>query len=248
MRFTSETTSDGVSERLFTLGDIPGVLWSPAGDAASRPLVLLGHGGGQHKGAPGVAARARRYVTDCGFAVAAIDAPGHGDRPRTGRDERFSAGIGERMAAGEPVGPLVARHNAALAALAVPEWQATLDALRDHAGLDGPAGDWGVSLGSAIGVPLTAAEPRITAAVFGLAAHETLAEAAARITIPVEFLLQWDDELVPRESGLALFDAFASREKTLHANPGRHAEVPAFEVDSSQRFFARHFGGGGGGG
>jgi len=31
MRFTSETTSDGVSERLFTLGDIPGVLWSPAG-------------------------------------------------------------------------------------------------------------------------------------------------------------------------------------------------------------------------
>jgi len=27
MRFTSETTSDGVSERLFTLGDIPGVLW-----------------------------------------------------------------------------------------------------------------------------------------------------------------------------------------------------------------------------
>jgi hypothetical protein len=48
---------------------------------------------------------------------------------------------------------------------------------------------------------------------------------------------------VPREEGLALFDAFASREKTLHANPGRHGEVPAFEPESSARFFARHLGG-----
>ncbi|MCW2904998.1 MAG: alpha/beta hydrolase, partial [Streptosporangiaceae bacterium] len=40
--------------------------------------------------------------------------------------------------------------------------------------------------------------------------------------------------------GLALFGAFASREKTLHANPGRHAGVPAFELDSSERFFTRH--------
>jgi hypothetical protein len=45
---------------------------------------------------------------------------------------------------------------------------------------------------------------------------------------------------VPREAGLALFDAFASHEKTLHANPGRHAGVPAFELDSSERFFTRH--------
>jgi hypothetical protein len=83
--------------------------------------------------------------------------------------------------------------------------------------------------------------------VFGLAGREFLAEAAAGVTIPVEFLLQWDDELVSRESGLALFDAFGSAEKTLHANPGRHAEVPVFEVDSSQRFFTRHLGKGDGG-
>jgi hypothetical protein len=78
--------------------------------------------------------------------------------------------------------------------------------------------------------------------VFGLADGEALAEAAARISIPVEFLLQWDDELVPRADGLALFGAFGSAEKTLHANPGRHGEVPAFEHDSSERFFARHLG------
>ena len=141
-----------------------------------------------------------------------------------------------------PIGPQIARDNAGRAARAVPEWRVTLDALqeRDGVGVDGPVGYWGVSLGSAIGVPLAAAEPRITAVVFGLAGHHILAEAAARVTVPVEFLLQWDDELVPRESGLALFDAFVSREKTLHANLGRHTAVPAFEMDSSARFFIRH--------
>ncbi len=243
LRLESETTSDGVSARLFTLGDITGVFWSPAGAAGRRPLVLLGHGGGRgHKKAPGGVARARRYVADCGFAVAAIDAPGFGDRPRTERDEQFIADIRARAAAGEPIGPHVVRYNAVLAAQAVPEWQATLDALigLDQVGPGGPVGYWGVSLGSALGVPLVAAEPRITAAVFGLAGDETLAEAAARVRVPVQFLLQWDDELVPRAAGLALFGAFGSGEKTLHANPGRHAEVPAFELADSERFFTRH--------
>jgi pimeloyl-ACP methyl ester carboxylesterase len=217
------------------------VLWSPMSATVGRPLVLLGHGGGQHRAAPGVQARARRYVTACGFAVAAIDAPGHGHRQRTDEDERFMAEIMELRAAGQAVAPRIVRRNATLASRAVPEWRATLDAIQEPECL-GPSlvGFWGVSLGSAIGIPLAAAEPRISAAVFGLNGHETLSEAAAKITIPVEFLLQWDDELVPRDSGLALFDAFASQEKTLHANPGRHADIPAFELESSQRFFTRH--------
>jgi pimeloyl-ACP methyl ester carboxylesterase len=242
MDLTSDTTTDGVAEYHFTVSGVPGALWSPAGAVGGRPLVLLAHGGGQHKKTPGVVARARRYVTALGFAAAAIDAPGHGGRPKTVEDERHVAAVREQMAAGEPVAPLIERGNAALAVRAVPEWQAALDGLRelDWVGADGPVGFWGVSMGTAVGVPLAAAEPRIAAAVFGLASHERLAEAAARVTVPVEFLLQWDDELVPRESGLALFDAFASREKTLHANPGGHVEVPRFELDSSEHFFARH--------
>lgn len=245
MLFTSQTSSNGVVERLFTLDSVPGVLWSPAGATGGRPLVLLAHGGGQHKKAPGLLARAHRYVTACGFTVAAIDAPGHGGRPRTGQDERFVAGMRERMAAGEPVYPDIARYNAELAQRAIPEWQAVIGAVAelDGVGAGGPVGFWGVSLGTATGVPLAAAEPRITAAVFGLGGHETLAGPAARVTIPVQFLLQWDDEHVPRDSGLALFDAFASREKTLHANPGRHMEVPRFEVEDSAQFFARHLAG-----
>ena len=239
MRFTSETTANGVSEHLFTLGDIPGVLWTPSGAAGGCPLVLLAHGGGGHKKTPGVVARARAYVTECGFAVAAIDAPGHGDRPMTEHDQQAVADIRRRRDAGEPFLSAIVRYNAELAVRAVPDWQTTLDALQDGE-TDRPVGFWGMSQGSAIGVPLAAAEPRITAAVFGLAGRETLADPAARVTIPLEFWLQWDDELVPRDSGLALFDAFASREKTLHAHPGRHAELPVSERESSQRFLARH--------
>lgn len=239
MRFTSQATSDGVSARHFTVDGVPGVLWTPAGSDDQRPLILLGHGGGQHKTAPGVEWRARRFVA-AGFAAAAVDAPGHGDRPRPAGDERLVARFRAAAAAGEPVGPHVARLNAALAERAVPEWRTVLTALGGDVGPDAPVGYWGASLGAAIGIPLVAAEPRIAAAVVGLAGGETLVAAAARVTVPVEFLLQWDDELIPRDDGLALFDAFASAEKTLHANPGRHAVVPEYELESAVRFFARH--------
>jgi len=39
-----------------------------------------------------------------------------------------------------------------------------------------------------------------------------------------------------------LFDALASAEKTLHAHPGQHGDLPSFELDSTLRFFARHLG------
>ena len=242
MRFGAETTSDGVTERHFAVGDVPGVGWAPAGAEGPRPLVLLGHGGGAHKKVPSMVARAGRYVTGSGYAVAAIDSPGWGGRPVPVEYEPFNAEIEELSAAGKPLGDVFARRGVIIAKLAIPEWQATIDALTrlDWIGADAPVGYWGVSLGTAIGVPLVAAEPRIRAAVLGLMGHETLAEAAAKITVPVEFELQWSDEIVPRESGLALFDAIGSAEKTLHANPGGHMDVPMFEVDSSERFFARH--------
>jgi pimeloyl-ACP methyl ester carboxylesterase len=242
VKFTAETSSNGVVERDFTVGDLTGVLWSPATSSGRVPLVLLGHGGGTHKRWPAMVGRANRLVIDGGFAAAAIDAPGHGGRPLTATDERETAALQQAMAAGEPVGPIVVRYNADIARRAVPEWQAALDALQGlpEIGAGGPVGYYGLNMGTAIGVPLAAVEPRITAAVFGIFWHESLAEIARQITIPVEFVLQWEDEHIDRRSGLALFDAFASTEKTLHANAGRHKQVPRFEADSAVRFFARH--------
>src|SRR5437667_10964009 len=112
MRFTSQTSSDGVTEPLFTVtfafGESPGVLWTPDGAAGTRPLVLMGHGGGQHKKAPGIVARARRFAAECGFAVAAVDAPGHGDRPRNEEHDRLIGEMRNRMQTGGDVAPVLA--------------------------------------------------------------------------------------------------------------------------------------------
>ncbi|WP_433599244.1 alpha/beta hydrolase [Nocardia sp. CA-135953] len=185
-------------------------------------------------------ARAHRYVTNGGFVVAAIDAPGHGDRPQTERGRHLLAVIRQNAAAGMPMASDVRRYNTELAAQVIPEWRAALDALLTLDEIAEPVGYWGVSLGTSLGVRLLAAEPRISAAVLGLAHGHALLDIAASITVPIEFLLQWDDEMVPRDAGFALFDAFASTEKTLHANPGLHSQTPSFELESSQRFFARH--------
>ncbi|GAY13094.1 alpha/beta hydrolase [Pseudonocardia sp. N23] len=242
LEFTADTTSDGVLSRDFVLGDIPGVLWSGPDGPGRAPLVLLGHGGGTHKRAPAMSGRADLLVKVGGFTVVTLDAPGHGDRPRTATDDREVAAMQAAMAAGEPVGPLVGPYNADIAARAVPEWRAVLDALQQLPGIgaDGPVGYSGLNMGTAIGIPLVATEPRITAAVLGQFWPETVAHFARRITVPIEFDLQWDDEHIPREAGLALFDAFASTEKSLHVNAGRHKELPRFEADSATRFLARH--------
>jgi dienelactone hydrolase len=241
MRFTSVTSSDGVCEQLFTLDEIPGVLWTPDCAVGARPLILMGHGGGQHKKAPDIVAHARRFVTECGFAVAAVDVPAHGDRPPHETYDRIATENQARVDAGAELAPLIAGFQAMVARQTVPEWRAVLDALVEHLG-PGPVGYWGVSLGCGLGVPFVAAEPRVRAAVLGLGGAFASAEVAAQVTIPVQFLVQWDDERVPRAQSLALFDAFGSAEKTLHANPGKHGDIPPFELDSAARFFTRHLG------
>ncbi|MGW0176274.1 alpha/beta hydrolase [Rhodococcus sp. NPDC003322] len=245
MHFTSETSSNGVVERHFTLDDITGVLWSPTSGTVGAPLLLSGHSGGMHKKAPGLVAGAFRSVTTDGFAVAAIDAPGHGDRPRNHQDQRWVEAIHRARAAREPIAPIVIDYNLSLAERAVPEWQATLDALQalPEIGAAAPIGYGGMTLGVVTGLMLTPVEPRIAAVSFGgVFVTDSLIEAARRITVPVEYRIPWDDDELDRAAGVALFDAFASKEKTLHAHPGRHYQVPDHERESSARFFARHLG------
>jgi len=247
VRFTAETSSNGVIERDFTVGDVPGVLWSPAAGSDHAPVVLMGHGGGLHKKTPALLARAHDTVTTWGYTVVAIDAPGHGERPRTAQDDLIRAELRQAQAAGdtERFASISIGYVASLAERAVPEWQATLNALQElpEIGREAPIGyGGGISLGTAIGIPLTAIEPRITAAIFGggFFVSEPLIEAARQITVPVQFLLPWDDEHVDRQSALALFDAFASKQKTLHANPGDHRTIRWIGLDTA--FLARHLG------
>jgi dienelactone hydrolase len=238
MRFTSEQRlDDGVLERDFTLGEIPGVLWTSG--SAPAPLILSGHNGGLHKRQPRLVARARHSAAEYGYAVAAIDAPGHGDRPRSAVDEQHRAELRRAIEAGEPVDDIVDAFILPLVERAVPEWRATLDALLSLPEIGGPVGYAGMT---AIGIRLALVEPRIAAAGFfaGGFVPSALREEARQVTVPLLFLMQWDDEGMARQPVLDLFDAFGSKEKTLHANLGGHAGTPWFEVDDGNRFFARH--------
>ncbi|WP_433243161.1 alpha/beta hydrolase [Actinomadura nitritigenes] len=241
MRFTSEQRlDDGVLERGFTLGGIPGILWTPGSASAPAPLILMGHPGGLSRMYPRLAARARHAAAD-GYAAAAIELPGSGDRPRLADVDEARADLRRALEAGEPVGDgIVDRLILPLVGEAVPEWRAALDALLALPGIGGPVGFAGGPI--SIGVRLAVVEPRISAAVLfaGSFVPRAVFEEARQVTIPLLVLLQWDDEGNDRQMALDLFDAFGSREKTLHANMGGHTGVPRFEGDDGSRFFARH--------
>jgi dienelactone hydrolase len=246
---SAEPAHDTKATRLpFTVrrpeGDVPAVLWLPERPAERRPLVLVSHGGTMHKESRSIARLGNRLAGDLGYAALAIDLPYHGER--TPADERGLSSLERR----EHVGLKVLRERNLLATgNAVADWRAAIDAAQElDTASHGPVGYVGLSLGTRFGVPLAAAEPRIAVAVFGLfgcPAAETdsaFADAARRITIPVLYLQQWDDELYPRDVGLALFGLLASQDKTLHGNPGGHFQVPRNEDDDVVRFLRRHLG------
>ncbi|MER5904902.1 dienelactone hydrolase family protein [Streptomyces mirabilis] len=241
MQFTSEQRlDDGVLEREFTLGEIPGILWTPGSASAPAPLILLGHPGGLHKMYPRLAARARHSAAE-GFAAATIELPGSGDRPRSAAAEQARADLRRALEAGEPVDDeIVDRLVLPLVEKAVPEWQTTLDALLSLPEIGGPVGYSGGVI--AIGTRLAVVEPRISAAVLfaGSFVPRAMLEEARQVTIPLHVLLQWDDKGNDRQQALDLFDAFGSKEKTLHANLGGHTGVPQFAGDAAAQFFTRH--------
>ncbi|MET7595737.1 alpha/beta hydrolase [Streptomyces sp. NPDC004082] len=242
LHFTSEQRlDDGVLEREFTLGDIPGILWTPASAPAPTPLILLGHPPlGLDKMYPRLAARARQAAAD-GFAAATIELPGSGKRPRWAAAEQARADLRRTLEAGEPVSDeIIDALTIPLVDAAVPEWQSTLDALLSLPEIGGPVGYSGGVI--SLGVRLAAVEPRIVAAGLfaGSFVPRATFEEARQVTIPLHVLLQWDDERNDRQAALDLFDAFGSKEKSLHANMGGHTGVPQSAGDAAAQFFTRH--------
>ena len=118
LRWGSSTRDEGgVEERRFEVtrdggGPIPGVVWLPPGAPQPGPLVLLGHGGAQHKAHARMLAR--RDALD-GIATAAIDGPVHGDRGGVSSmaDPRLAAAFAS-----------MSTYDSIVA-----DWQAALDAL-----------------------------------------------------------------------------------------------------------------------
>jgi len=176
-----------------------------------------------------------------GFAAVAIELPGAGDRPASAPAARARADLQRAIAAGErPSEEIIDRLILPLVEQAVPEWQATVDALVELPEIGGAVGISGGVI--SIGVRLALVEPRITAAVLfaGSYVPRSIIEEARRVTIPLHVLLQWDDEGNDRQLALEVFDAFGSTEKQLIANMGGHTGVPHHAGENASGFFARH--------
>ncbi|MCX8510478.1 MAG: dienelactone hydrolase family protein [Chthoniobacteraceae bacterium] len=239
MNFTSQKKSalDAIQERSFMSHadgrSVPVHAWFPVCDVP-RPLVLVGHGGSGHKRSKSVLDIAERLARNAKFVVAAIDGPLHGERrgdgaePAVVRDE-FRA-LWERGGSVEGV---------------VNDWRAALDDLCAFEQVDASAvGYYGLSMGTAYGLPLLAAESRIRAAVIGMwgtsrVNSERLLADAQQLKSPSLFIMQWDDPLFSREGQLGLFDKLASVDKQLRIYPGGHIEPDAEKLDDIAQFLVR---------
>lgn len=225
----NDHTTDAIIERGFTLESegrpVPGVYWEPATSEPGDHLVLLGHGGTADKKADYIEQIAHG-LCGLGIAAMAIDGPGHGDRPGADQwnpDDR-SAFAKRWESDGGTAGMLA-------------DWHTALNFIESEHGAR-TTGWLGLSMGTMMGLPVCVTEDRIKVAVLGLMGtwgpnRDDLARMAPDLSIPLRFLVQWDDEVVPRSACLELFDAIGSKHKTMHANPGIHRDVPMFEMIDS---------------
>lgn len=238
IQWGDEVRAGRARQRAFTLTrqgrGIPGVLWTPGDGSGPWPLVLIGHGGSGSKRENYVVATGRSLATTHRVAAAAIDGPVHGER-RADPDATPMLVIAQ-------FAQLWAGDGEAMTDAMVADWQAVLSALLELPELrDGPVGWWGVSMGTIIGLPLVAAEPRIAAAILGLMGltgptRSRIERDAPRVRCPVLFLVQWDDEMFPRAACFDLFDAIGAPDKRLHVHPGTHGGLGNEAFESSVAF------------
>ncbi len=221
-----------LTEREFELTvegrQVPGVVWADGEVESGQPMVLLGHGGTTHKKADYLV-QVAMLLARRGVVSMAIDGPGHGER-------------GDEPDPEDPGWFVKAWNEGGGSDAVVADWRAALDFV--SAELEtGKTGYWGLSMGTMMGLPVVANDDRISVALLGLMGNwgpnaDRLMAEAPNVECPIRFLLQWDDEIVPRDTCLELFGTIGSKRKTLHANPGLHSAVPAFEIRDSTDYLA----------
>lgn len=250
LQWLGEPISEGgVMERRFNLmresGIVPGIFWVPTEHERPVPLVLMGHGGSGHKRADRQLMLARRFAGVSQVAAVAIDGPFHGDRVGEAVDRR--------------------QYQAMLAAAGVDkvtdgmidDWRATLDALSQLDAIDADRIAYiGFSMGTRFGLPyVAAAGDRLRCAVLGkngmrqassMPAAVDMAPRferdAPKITVPILFHVQWDDELFPRDGQFELFDRIGTPDKRLIAFPGPHSTATPEAVQAWCEFVTHRLG------
>jgi hypothetical protein len=208
----------GIHARVSDGGSAPPfALLERADMSAEVPLVVFGHGGSGHKLDPLVRRIAVPWVEAGLCRVVCVDGPCHGERHPAPEDSARVLGDFDRLwRSGEHRRAEVLR-----------DWTGTIDWLRAQGMAPRRLGVYGLSMGTAYGLPWAAGRTDLDFAVFGMWGtafpHSAdLADHAARVAAPLLFVARHDDPLFPYPSQLALYDAFGSRERRLLAASGGH--------------------------
>jgi len=136
---------------------VPAILLTPEGATGPRPAILIGHGAGGDKEAEPFPAIGRLFVRRCGWASVNIDGPIHGERRPPGLDDPVQHFAEVRK--------LLGRRETYEAMAA--DWRGVVDALGELEDVGNQRVAYiGFSMGTVLGVPAVAAEPRIECAVF----------------------------------------------------------------------------------
>jgi dienelactone hydrolase len=213
---------------------VPVSVWHRKNISEPRPLVLVGHGGSGHKRSQLVIDAMEPLIQKYHFVVAAIDGPVHGERR-----EVFSDGPMVRQefrdlwSSGLSIDPMVA------------DWQATIDELCVMPEVNSEKIGWyGISMGTAYGLPLVAHDSRIKAATLGMwgtcrSPSDRLIADAKKTQIPVLFQIKTEDAIFTQQGQVELFELIASKNKILKKYSGGHTDPAGEQLDDIIDFLAK---------
>lgn len=219
-------------------GTVPATFWNASETAGSvPPLTLLQHGGPFHKRHERSDWLAETIVARTGGAVLLIDGPIHGQR------RNDAPGIEEMLAAFERHW----RQNPGIEAM-VSDWRIALDAVLEQGWADPGRIVWfGMSMGTAYGVPLCAMDDRIKAAALGMwgidwGQEAVLLDYARRVKTLTLFQIKTEDEIFSVDGQRKLFDALGAPNKCLRTFPGGHSLTAPGQLDELLDFVVQAHG------
>jgi dienelactone hydrolase len=106
-------------------------------------------------------------------------------------------------------------------------------------------GWYGISMGTAYGIPLVARDQRIKAAALGMwgtcrEPAQRLKEDAAKIEIPVLFQVKEQDEIFTPTGQQELYELIASQDKTWKSYLGGHIDPKDQQLNDIVKFLMHH--------
>jgi len=219
----------------------PTLLFTPPGEHAELPLVLLGHGAHLSKDDPVMQILAKGFCRNVPAAVALMDCPGHGERRAADvGDDQFESDIARRMS--DPANHKQVRED----------WIAVEASARaTDTRITGRTAYAGFSMGSIFGLAIVADLPSVVSAVFALgglttdpARNALIEDGAARLGDREVLMLNMTrDEHFPINKAIGLFETIPGPRR-MGVWPGTHVDLPVEAAELAVQFLARTLGAG----